>query len=651
MWLICYDKDRLSGAKNKNWQPMSIRSKLVVILHADVVGSTELVQKDERVAHERIQAVFRNFAAIIAAYSGTAHEIRGDALVAEFERASDAVSAALAFQSENGASNEGYSDDIRPEVRVGIALGEVVIADNTITGAGIVLAQRLEQLAEPGGLCISSAIREALPARLHFHYGPLGEQKVKGFDEPVRVFFVELGDEAAIPKPEPLSVPSAQSSKINRSRWLVEAGVLTLIVAGLFYWLNPWGPTVEPADPAKMAYKLPDKPSVAILPFENISKDKEQEIFSDGITEDIITDLSKISGLFVVARSATFTYERSGVKIRQVAEDLGVQYVLEGSVRRSENSIRVTAQLIDALRGNQIWADRYDRELRDVFAVQSEVAAQVVKAMAVTLKSGEHERLFQKYTTNIDAYDAFIRARRTVDVPSRTNIERGEALFKRVIELDPKFAGGYAGLSFNYSVKARFGFGGSRTDDAQRSLDLAQEAIRIDPQFGWSYVALGGAQLASGDPRAAVATMREALVLLPGDYEVHLFTGLYQQFAGQSAEAIEHLKLARRMNPVDTDRNTSFLGMAYFMNQDYAMAEAFWKRRNEKFPVGSPMPYVFLAASYALQNKASEAESVVEELRRTFPEFRLEKWGWSRSYHLEENRERLHRGARIAGAP
>ncbi len=388
-----------------------------------------------------------------------------------------------------------------------------------------------------------------------------------------------------------------------------------------------------------------------MLPFENISKDEEQDFFSDGITEDIITDLSKISGLFVVARDATFAYERSGVKIRQIAEDLGVQYILEGSVRRSENSIRVTAQLIDALRGNHIWADRYDRELRDVFAVQSEVAAQVVKAMAVTLKSGEHERLFQKYTANIDAYDTFIQAKRTVDVPSRPNIERGEALFKRVIELDPNFAGGYAGLSFNYSVKARFGYGDSRATDAQRSLDLAQKAIRVDPQFGWSYVALGGAQLATGDARAAVATMQEALVLLPGDYEVRLFTGLYLQFAGQPAEAIDHLILARRMNPVDTDRNTAFLGMAYFMNGDYAKAEEFWIRRNTKFPVGSPMPYVFLSASYALQNKSNEAELVAKELRETFPEFRLEKWGWSGSYYLEENRNRLHRGASAAGVP
>ena len=209
--------------------------KLAVILHADIVGSTVLVQKDERLAHERMQAVFRHMSDTILSYGGKVHEVRGDALVAEFERASDAVSATLAFQSENRISNEKYTDEIRPEVRVGIALGEVIIADNTITGAGVVLAQRLEQLSEQGGLCISSAIREALPARLPFQYGPLGEQKIKGFDEPVRVFFVALGAEASIPAPEPLvSARSAQSSPGGSARrrapLILTLGIATVVV-------------------------------------------------------------------------------------------------------------------------------------------------------------------------------------------------------------------------------------------------------------------------------------------------------------------------------------------------------------------------------------------------------------------------------------
>lgn len=631
-----------------------IRSKLAVILHADVVASTELVKLDERLAHQRIQDSFHRFSKCIASYSGNTLELRGDALLAEFGRASDAVTATLAFQAENRRENDTITDDIRPRIRIGIALGEVIIADGTVTGAGVVLAQRLEQLAEPGGLCISSAVREALPARLPFEYTALGEQMVKGFDEPVRVFAVKSRADEMIPGPEPPLTSTKDkrpgSKKTNRT---LASSLLIIFIIGaiLIGWFESWQQSIERADPARLTQALPDRPSVAVLPFVNTSEDAEQGYFADGVTEDIITDLSKVSGLFVASRGSTFAYKSPDVKLRQVAEELGVRYVLAGSVRRSSNKIRITAQLVDVVNGVHLWSERYDRDLQDVFAVQSEVASQVVKALAVTLKSGEQERLFQKYTTNIDAYDVFIRARRTVDVPSQSNIERGEALFKQVIELDPNFAGGYAGLSFNYSVKARFGYGTSRTEETQRSLELAGEAIRIDPQFGWSYVALGGAYLAAGDPAAAVETMRQALVLLPGDYEVHLFTGLYLQFAGESAEAIKHLELAKRMNPVDTDRNLSFLGMAYFMNEDYARAEAIWTRRLEKFPAGTPMALVFLAASHSLSGNSSEASKAAERLLEAYPKFSLDTWGWSQTYLIKENQERLHRGARMAGIP
>ncbi len=633
---------------------MEIRSKLAVILHADVVGSTTLVQKNEGIAHERIQDAFYRFSQVIADYSGVTIELRGDALVAEFERASDAVAAALCFQAENEQKNLELEGDIRPVLRTGIALGEVIVANNTVTGAGVVLAQRLEQLVKPGGVCISAATREALPARLPYRYTSLGEQTLKGFEEPVKVISVDLEDGSTLPAPEPISLAKANRYP-RRGTWSVKAfaAIILLVTVGIGFllWQQPWNAGVERADPSRMAHSLPELPSVAVLPFRNVSEDVEHAVFADGVTEDIITDLSKISGLFVVARGSTFEYRNSATSPRQVAEDLGVRYVLNGSVRRAGDSIRVTAQLVDTLYGNHLWSERYDSRLQDVFAVQSEVAARVVKALAVTLKSGEHERLFQKYTTNIDAYDVFIRARRVVDVPSRSSIEQGEALFEQVIKLDPDFAGGYAGLSFNYSVKARFGFGEPGTADVKKALDLGMEAIRIDPQFGWSYVALGGAQLAARDPAAAVETMRKALVLLPGDYEVQLFTGLYLQFSGEPAEAIKHLEIARRMNPVDTDRNLSFLGMAYFMEKDYVKAEAFWKRRLEKFPVGNPLPLIFLASTHALQGNVVEANNVAAKLRASFPDFKLEEWGWVFSYRIPENRERLLRAASMAGIP
>jgi TolB-like protein/class 3 adenylate cyclase len=619
--------------------------QLAVILHADVVGSTVLVQRDETLAHERIRYAFERFSETIQAYGGTTQELRGDALLATFSRASDAVAASLSFQSGNTRQNEILEDDIRPEIRIGIALGEVVIADGTLTGPDVVMAQRIEQLAEPGGICIQGTASETIPDRLHFDYLSLGKQRLKGFHNTVRVYAVKLESGKEIPDPEPVSVPPASAkSNSGRQPWIVAVVALLLATVGLVAWLQPWQSDVERADPSKMSYALPDKPSIAVLPFDNISSDKEQEYFSDGITEDIITDISKISGLFVVARNSTFTYKGKAVKIRQVAEDLGVRYVLEGSVRRSGNQIRVTAQLIDALSGNHVWADRYDRDLEDVFKVQSEVAQQVAKALAVTLKANENERLFQEYTTNIDAYDVFLQARRTVDKPSKDNILRGEKLFKQVIELDPNFAGGYAGLSFNYSVQIRFQYSTSPVKHLADAFALANKAIEIDPSYTWGYIALGGAHLANGDTDAAVDTVRQALILEPNGYETNLFMGFYLQFAGDAALAVEHLLVAKRLSPVESVRDRAFMRLAQFMNRNYAEAVRITHGN-------TPNANVVLAAAYALLEKPEEAAEVVKKLLDTQPNFNLSQWKFGRLWKSEENRTRLYNAAKKAGVP
>jgi len=393
-----------------------------------------------------------------------------------------------------------------------------------------------------------------------------------------------------------------------------------------------------------MSYALPDKPSIAVLPFDNISSDKEQQYFSDGITEDIITDISKISGLFVVARNSSFIYKGKAVKIRQVAEDLGVRYVLEGSVRRAGEQIRITAQLIDALTGNHVWADRYDRDLQDVFKVQSEVAQQVAKALAVTLKANENERLFQQYTTNIDAYDVFLRARRTVDKPSKDNILRGEKLFKQVIQLDPDFAGGYAGLSFNYSVQVRFQYSISPARHLADAFELAKKAIETDADYTWGYIALGGAHLANSDADAAVDAVRLALLLEPNGYETNLFMGFYLQFAGDAARAVEHLHVSKRLSPVESVRDRAFMRLAQFMNHNYTEAV--------KSPLLAPINgNVILAAAYTLLDEPEKAAEVAKKVLDAKPDFNLEQWKYGRLWKSEENRLRLYNAAKKAGIP
>jgi adenylate cyclase len=260
-------------------------------------------------------------------------ELRGDALLAEFERASDAVSAALSFQADHANHISRLKDDLRPTVRVGIAMGEVIIADSTVTGAGVVQAQRVEQLADPGSICITAAIHESLSRRLPFDLEDLGELVLKGFDIPVRVYRVELIAGQSIPIPQKTSKGETSPKK---PELMIATIVIALVVAGgAAYWFKTQEPKVEAASIDRMAFPLPDKPSIAVLPFTNMSDDAEQEYFADGMTDDLITDLSKLSGLFVIARNSTFTYKGKSVKIRQVAEELGVRYVLEGSVRRA----------------------------------------------------------------------------------------------------------------------------------------------------------------------------------------------------------------------------------------------------------------------------------------------------------------------------
>lgn len=318
--------------------------KLAVLLHADVVGSTALVRLDETLAHRRLQDTFKRLAEFILRHDGVAHEIRGDALVAEFPMASDAVAASLEFQAANTDHNKKLADDILPEVRVGIAMGEVVVADGTVTGEGVVLAQRIEQLAEPGGVCIQDAVYQTVPKRLAFDYALLGERTLKGFDEPVRVYTVGARPQVAAPQLE------------------------------------------TPTRPDIVELTVPEEPSIAVLPFTNMSADPEQEHFSDGITEDIITALSRIPSLLVIARNSTMVYKGKPVDVQVVGREQGVRYVLEGSVRRAGRRVRVTAQLTDVLKGRHLWADRYDRDVDDVFEVQDDITQNIVVEMRAQIQ-------------------------------------------------------------------------------------------------------------------------------------------------------------------------------------------------------------------------------------------------------------------------
>jgi len=583
--------------------------KLAVILHADVVGSTELVQHDETVAHERIQDSFRRFSEIIEAYGGVTHELRGDALVAEFDRASDAVCAGIAFQADNSQVNATLEDGVCPEIRIGISLGEVVIADNTITGAGVVLAQRLEQLADPGGVCIQDAAYQGVPKRLPFEYQSLGEQTLKGFEEPVRAYSVTLKAGEV--------VPAAES--VNR--------------------------------PARATLEIPDKPSIAVLPFTNISGDSEQEYFSDGITDDLITDLSKVSGLFVIARNSSFVFKGKAINVTQVGKALGVRYVLEGSVRRAAGTLRINAQLIEAASGNHLWAERYDGDLADIFALQDQITENVVAALAVTLTRAEQSRALGKETKDLQAYDYVLRGNSFHHRMTKEDNHKAKEMFERAIERDPEYAPAYAGLAWVLVHDSNQGW----SSDAQRTLkaglENAERAVVLDNSLAKAHLVLGDAYCWTKRHEQAVAEGRRAVALDPSYADGHMALAYYLLVAGHAEEGVEEARKALRFNPVHANRiYYGVLSACHYKLKQYEAAIEAGEQAVSRDPEHY-VPRLYLASALAQLEKIDEASRHAQEIMRLNPSFSLRHYAESLPFKNKTDLDHRIDGLRKAGLP
>ena len=639
-------KDRRSG-------------KLAVILHADVAGSTSLVRQDEQVAHDRIQDTFRRFGDTITKYQGRVRELRGDALLAEFERASDAVTAVLAFQADQTDHNSLLNDDIQPMLRIGVALGEVVIADKTVTGEGVVLAQRVEQLAKPGGLCITGAIYEALPGRMPFDLENLGACKVKGFEEPVHVYRVELSSDKTIPPPQDRGLLELSP----RNWWLIGTVALTaLVVVGVVsYLINPSLPREEPASVDRMAFPLPEEPSIAVLPFDNMSSDPEQEFFADGMTEDLITDLSNIVGLFVISRNATFTYKDKSIKPRQVAEDLGVRYLLEGSVRRVGNQVRINVQLIDAVTGFHLWAKRYDGPLTDVFGLQDKVVGQIAAALEINLTGTGTGRLGENETDVAEAYDAFLEGWELYRRDTREDTIKAIPFFERALELDPDYGRAYAALA---GVYWRISDRGWRKDVGLLYMeayilikDYITNALAQPTSLAYSI----SSRLLAFDGRSddALVEIDRAIALERSNPDYYIIKSWILIYAGRAEEAEANARLAIRINPNYPPSYLHALGRALFYRGQYLEAAKIFKRIVSLQP-DRKATYIRLAATYGQLGQLEEAETAVSKYnelvaRKNYTPLTVEEAViWHEDTYLFEDEsypEPMFEGLRKAGVP
>jgi TolB-like protein/Tfp pilus assembly protein PilF len=581
--------------------------KLAVILHADVVGSTSLVQKNETLAHGRVQAVFHRFSETINSYGGITRELRGDALVAEFERASDAVPAALAFQVINGEFNSRFDDDIRPQLRIGISLGEVIIADNTITGAGVVLAQRLEQLADPGGAVVQGSVAETIPARMPFEFDSLGEQMLKGFDQPVRAFAVKLRPGEELPEPEGSTTPQKSAST-----------------------------TLE----------ILDKPSIAVLPFNNMSGDPEQEFFADGIAEDIITALSRFHDLLVIARNSSFVYRGTSVDMRQVGRELNVQYVLEGS-----------AQLIEAHSGNHVWAERFDRSLEDVFEVQDEITALVAATVSQQLSVAEYRSAISHAEQDLDYRGLCHRVMWHMNKVTGEGCIKAREYAEQTLERYPGHVRGYSLIAYVNIIEFVYGWGEERrTQMIPDAAEYATRAIRIDPDDEMSHTTLGAVYWMSGKHDAAISECETVLRLNPNFSYAYGILGIVHAYSGSNyyQQAVECLERAISLSPNDPWLQFYFAhrGTAEFLNQNLDAAIDWFHRSIQRNP-DLPNACRYLAAALALKGEMEQSHHAIAEVLRIEPNCSVSnlRQRVSQAFRHAEDFDLYIRGLQLAGLP
>ena len=578
-----------------------VQRRLCAIIAADVVGYTRLVEHDT----EGTVAAWRSardeiITPTVKDHSGGIVKLTGDGFLAEFPTIQQAVACALEMQKQ---LEPGPLD-----FRMGINMGDVLDDGDDIHGEGVNIAARIEALAQPGGICISNMVYDAIRNRVDAGFQDLGEHNVKHVSAPVRVWHWQT---ATLREPEDISAVIA--------------------------------PTPLPGEP--------EKPSIAVLPFDSMSSDKEQEYFADGMSEDLITDLSKVSGLFVVARHSSFIYKGQSVDIRTVASELGVRFVLEGSIRKIGDRVRINAQLIEASTGGHVWAERYDGSLENVFELQDEVIAKVVSALSVQLTSRESDNLKRVHTHNLDAYELFVRARATPFPPLPERIESARAMFEQVIDMDPEFAGGYAGVSSMMSFGGIFGHV-QDTAILERALEMAQKAISVDEYFGWSYTAMAMSLLSQRNYDAAIEAALKSIALQPNDADAHAYLGFILGFDGQYEKNIDAINQAIKLNPQFVfGPYLNMRVMTQTIAGDYAGAiDSFGENQRRGGPVGPPVLAMCAAAAIGLDSP-KEATQYVENLKHGFPNFNLATWNMPRLIREQETRDRVMQLMREAGVP
>jgi adenylate cyclase len=575
-----------------------VQRKLTAILSADVKGYSRLMGEDEVATIRTLTSHREVMVHLVGQHGGRVVDFPGDNLLAEFSSVVDAVQCAVEIQDELRARNAQLPDHRKMEFRIGINLGDVIVEGERIYGDGVNIAARIEGLAEGGGICISGTVYDHIENKLALRYESLGEHAVKNIKKAIRVYRVQM---------EPGVAVREASDELT----------------------------------------LPERPSIAVLPFVNMSEDPEQEYFSDGITEDIITDLSKISGLFIIARNSTFTYKGKAVKVDQVGRDLRVRYVLEGSVRKAGGRVRITAQLVDAGTGGHLWAERYDRDLKDIFALQDEVTQKIVAALAVKLTEGEEDRLARKQTDNLEAYDHTLRGLEYYFHFTEEGNAQARKMFQKAIDLDPGYALAHSRLGWTHVREWSLGWS-QDPQSLERAFEIGQRAAVLDDSLPDTHSLLGEVYLWRKEYEQAISELEKAVNLDPNGADMLADLGNILSWAGSPEEAIGLVKKAMRLNPMFPTWYLWCLGHAYFLTARYDDAIATLKIVRNRNPDFLPA-HVYLATSYLELGREEEARAEAAEFQRLSSCLSLEGWRQRLPYKDQRVLERVFDALRKAG--
>lgn len=584
-------------------EPQRVQRRLTTIFSTDVQGYSRLMADDETATIRTLTAYKAVLTAHIEAHGGRVVDSPGDNLLAEFGSVVHAVESAVVIQEELKEKNNALIDDRKMRFRIGINVGDVVVEGDRLYGDGVNIAARLESLADGGGICISGDAYRQVRNRLEVGFEDLGEHEVKNIPDPVHAYRVQS---------EASQKPAPSSGKVSPP-------------------------------------PVPDKPSIAVLPFANMSGDPEQEYFSDGITEDLITDLSKISGLFVIARNSSFAYKGKSVDVHHVARELGVRFVLEGSVRRAGQRVRINAQLIDVNTGAHIWADRYDGDMDDIFALQDEINEKIVSALKVSLTASEKADAKSHLTDSVEAYELFLKGRAIFyRFTPETNAEC-ERLLEEAVKIDPDFAAAYAQLTFPYQTGWTFMWP-NHENGLDRALEVAEKAVALDENLGLAHSKLGWAQMWYRMHDKVIASFERAIEKSPNDAETYAYFADSLNFLGYPDRAIEMTIKSVQFEPALPPNYAFHWGHSFYLLRRYEEAIEKFRYCIAQAP-GFPPARMILAVVFSEMGRLNEAQEEGKELQRLVPGYSLKTVDQIYPYRIEESRNRMLEGLHKAGLP